>query len=168
MPVGQAMAYRAYPPDARAHLTSVVMMVALLVPALSPALGGIVVDRVSWRAIFGGMLPLAIATCGLALAWLPLDGARARPEPLDWPGFGLSAVALVALLFGLTFAGQLGAGRLAMPTLAAALAAGIRYVIHARRAAAPLLDLGLLAQPLLRVGVGIYLVVPGVFEAVNV
>lgn len=167
IPVGQAMAYRAYPPDARAHLTSVVMTVALLVPALSPALGGIVVDRVSWRAIFAGMLPLAVATCGLALAWLPPDGARARPEPLDWPGFGLSAVALVALLFGLTFAGQPGAGRLAMPTLAAAIAAGIGYVWHARRAAAPLLDLGLLAQPLLRIGVVIYLCVPGVFAGVN-
>ncbi|WP_256258882.1 MFS transporter, partial [Burkholderia ubonensis] len=79
IPVGQAMAYRAYPPDARAHLTSVVMTVALLVPALSPALGGIVVDRVSWRAIFAGMLPLAVATCGLAFAWLPPDGPRARP-----------------------------------------------------------------------------------------
>lgn len=103
------MAYRAYPPDARAHLTSIVMMVALLVPALSPALGGVIVDRASWRAIFFGMVPLAAATCVLAFAWLPPDAAGERPPALDARGLALSAVALVALLLGLTFAGQLGA-----------------------------------------------------------
>ena len=76
IPVGQTMAYRAYPPDARAHLTSIVMMVALLVPALSPALGGVVVDRVSWRAIFFGMLPLAAVTSMLAFAWLPAEDRK--------------------------------------------------------------------------------------------
>ncbi|KVN26233.1 disulfide bond formation protein DsbA [Burkholderia stagnalis] len=167
IPVGQALAYRAYPPDARAHLTSVVMMVALLVPALSPAIGGLIVDRMSWRAIFVGMLPLAVATGGLAFAWLPADRAGARPAPLDWPGLGLSAAALVALLLGLTFAGRPGAGRLALAMLMAAGAAGLGYVAHARRAAAPLLDLRLLAQPLLRAGVVVYLCVPGVFAGVN-
>lgn len=52
IPVGQAMTYRAYPREARARLTSIVMMVALLVPAASPALGGVIVDHASWRAVF--------------------------------------------------------------------------------------------------------------------
>ncbi|RQS74364.1 MFS transporter [Burkholderia sp. Bp8963] len=167
IPVGQTLAYRAYPPQARAHLTSVVMMVALLVPALSPAIGGAIVDRASWRAIFFGMLPLAAATCALALAWLPRDGARDRPAPLDWPGLGLSATALVALLLGLTVAGRPGAGPAALAMLAIALVAGGGYVARARRVASPLLDLRLLAQPLLRIGVVVYLCVPGVFTGVN-
>ncbi|CAB3751144.1 DSBA oxidoreductase [Burkholderia sp. MSh2] len=167
IPVGQTMAYRAYPPEARAHLTSIVMMVALLVPALSPALGGAIVDRASWRAIFFGMLPLAAATCVLAFAWLPPDRASERPPALDARGLALSAAALVALLLGLTFAGQPGAGRLAIAPLAIALAAGGAYVVHARRAAAPLLDLRLVAQPLLRIGLIVYLCVPGVFTGVN-
>ncbi|QTO22342.1 MFS transporter [Burkholderia seminalis] len=167
IPVGQTMAYRAYPPDARAHLTSIVMMVALLVPALSPALGGVIVDRASWRAIFFGMVPLAAATCVLAFAWLPPDAAGERPPALDARGLALSAVALVALLLGLTFAGQLGGGRLAIAPLSVALVAGGAYVAHARRAAAPLLDLRLVAQPLLRIGLIVYLCVPGVFTGVN-
>ena len=160
------MAYRAYPPQARARLTSIVMMVALLVPALSPAIGGAIVDRGSWRAIFFAMLPIAAATCALAFAWLPRDGARDRPPRLDWPA-GLSAVALVALLLGLTAAGQPGGAAFPLAMLVVAVAAGAGYAAHARRALAPVVDLRLLAQPLLRAGVVVYLCVPGIFTGVN-
>jgi len=167
IPVGQTMAYRAYPSHARAHLTSVVMAVALLVPALSPAFGGIVADRCSWRAIFFAMAVPAILACALAAAWLPRDGANPRPAPLDLPGLGLSTTALVALLLGLSFAGQAGEGRVAVATLAFAFAAAVAYVVQARRARAPLLDLSLLAQPQLRIGLIVYLCVPGVFAGAN-
>nr|WP_175802590.1 MFS transporter [Burkholderia anthina] len=167
IPVGQTMAYRAYPSQLRARLTSVVMMVALLVPALSPAIGGAIVDRLSWRAIFFAMVPIAAATGALALVWLPRDGAHGERPRLDWQGLGLSAAALVALLLGLTAAGQHGRGAFALTMLALAGAAGAGYVRHARRAAAPLLDLRLLGQPLLRIGVVVYLCVPGTFTGVN-
>ncbi|WP_175841741.1 MFS transporter [Burkholderia arboris] len=167
IPVGQTMAYRAYPPHAHARLTSIVMMVALLVPALSPAIGGAVVDRGSWRAIFFAMVPVAAATGALAFAWLPRDGAHERPPRLDWPGLGLSAAALVALLLGLTAAGQPGGAAFPLAMLAIAVTAGTGYVLHARRAASPVLDLSLLAQPLLRTGAAVYLCVPGIFTGVN-
>ncbi|AIO70757.1 MFS transporter [Burkholderia oklahomensis] len=167
IPVGQAMTYRAYPREARAHLTSIVMMVALLVPALSPALGGVIVDHASWRGIFVGMLALAAMSCALALAWLPADAEHGGPPALDVAGLGVSAAALVSLLLGLTFAGQRGSEVWAIVSLAIAGVAGFAYVRHARRSAAPLLDLALLAQPLLRAGIVIYLCVPGVFTGVN-
>lgn len=71
IPVGQAMAYRACPPQQRHALTAQVMMIALLIPALSPALGGLLVDQASWRWIFFALLPLTLFTALLALAWLP-------------------------------------------------------------------------------------------------
>ncbi|MGH8380063.1 MFS transporter [Pseudomonas sp.] len=82
IPVGQAMAYRLYPPEQRHHLTSLVMMVALLVPALSPALGGMVVDHGAWRWIFYAMLPLTLLCTGLVLAWLPAREALPAAQPL--------------------------------------------------------------------------------------
>ncbi|ROL64906.1 MFS transporter [Pseudomonas vranovensis] len=82
IPVGQAMAYRLYAPGQRHHLTSLVMMVALLVPALSPALGGVVVDQGSWRWIFFAMLPLTLITVVLVLAWLPANPPLHAPQPM--------------------------------------------------------------------------------------
>ncbi|MNM25273.1 putative multidrug resistance protein EmrY [compost metagenome] len=111
IPVGQAMAYRLYPPELRHHLTAQVMMVALLVPALSPALGGVVVDQGTWRWIFFAMVPLSVLVSVLVLAWLP---AREAPP-----------------------------------------------------ARQPWLDVRLLAQPLLRTAMLVYLCVPGVFIGAN-
>ena len=80
IPVGQAMAYRHFPPAERSQLTARVMSVALLVPALSPALGGLIVDSVSWRWIFYANLPLALLTLLLALLWIKPDApATVRP-----------------------------------------------------------------------------------------
>ncbi|WP_458376401.1 MFS transporter [Pseudomonas pergaminensis] len=80
IPVGQAMAYRYFPPAERSQLTARVMSVALLVPALSPALGGLIVDSVSWRWIFYANLPLALITLLLALLWIKPDRpTNARP-----------------------------------------------------------------------------------------
>lgn len=80
IPVGQAMAYRHYRAAERSQLTARVMSVALLVPALSPALGGLIVDNVSWRWIFYANLPLASITLLLAWLWIKPDvPASVRP-----------------------------------------------------------------------------------------
>jgi MFS family permease len=80
IPVGQALAYRNFPPAQRSSLTAHVMSVALLVPALSPALGGVIVDSVSWRWIFYANLPLALITLLLAVLWIKPDvPATVRP-----------------------------------------------------------------------------------------
>ncbi|MFO2465094.1 MFS transporter [Pseudomonas sp. 15FMM2] len=81
IPVGQAMAYRHFPAAERSQLTARVMSVALLVPALSPALGGLIVDSVSWRWIFYANLPLALMTLLLAMLWIKPDTPSAiRPK----------------------------------------------------------------------------------------
>lgn len=80
IPVGQALAYRHFPPAERSSLTARVMSVALLVPALSPALGGVIVDSVSWRWIFYANLPLALITLLLTVLWIKPDvPATVRP-----------------------------------------------------------------------------------------
>ncbi|MBA8880918.1 MFS transporter [Phyllobacterium myrsinacearum] len=167
VPVGQSMAYRAYPPEDRAHLTAVVMTVALLVPALSPAIGGVAADHVSWRWVFIGIAPLAAAIAVLALVWAPVDRLTGAKPALDIQGFLLSAITLFCLPLGLTLISQTGSGPQAMILLVIAAVAGVAYVRHALRSREPLLDLRLLSDPMLRTGSIIYLCVPGVFTGVN-
>lgn len=167
VPVGQAIAYRAYPPKERAHLTSVVMMVALLVPALSPAISGIAVDHADWRWLFVGVSVLTFGIAALTLTWMPADTPRDDYRPFDLIGFLLSALALFALPAGLSLIADGGSrtGGVAMLTIAAA--AGTAYVNFALRSRFPLLDLRLLSDEMLRIGSIIYLCVPGVFTGVN-
>jgi len=114
IPLGQSMTYRLYRPAERPGLSSVIMLVGLLAPALSPALGGVIVDSLSWRWIFYLNVPLAALALLLAACWLHPDPPR---EPL--------------------------------------------------RQSLPLLNLRLLAEPLLRVSMLVYLLVPGVFMGVS-
>jgi len=83
IPVGQALAYRHFAPQERSQLTAKVMSVALLVPALSPALGGLVVDSVSWRWIFYANVPLVLITLLLTLLWLKADTPSSARAPLN-------------------------------------------------------------------------------------
>lgn len=70
IPVGQALTWQQFEPHERAGVSSVVMMVALLAPACSPAIGGLLVETCGWRWIFFATLPVAVLTLLLAYRWL--------------------------------------------------------------------------------------------------
>ncbi|NMY38269.1 MULTISPECIES: MFS transporter [unclassified Pseudomonas] len=82
IPVGQAMVYREFRPHERARLTSVILLVALMVPALSPVLGGWVVEAKSWRWVFYANLPLALIALVLAQCWIRPGSQSARTAPV--------------------------------------------------------------------------------------
>ncbi len=50
-PLGQALTWPLFQPHERAKL-SAVMLVGLLAPACSPAIGGLLVEAFSWRGSF--------------------------------------------------------------------------------------------------------------------
>ena len=112
IPVGQALTWQQFKPHERARLSSAVMLVALLAPACSPALGGVLVQTLSWRWIFFATLPVAIVTFVLGCLWLKHEQPAMK--------------------------------------------------------ASRLLNLPLLADPLLRFSMLVYVCVPGIFIGVNV
>jgi MFS family permease len=76
------MVYRESRPHERARLTSVILLVALMVPALSPVLGGWVVEATSWRWVFYANLPLALIALILTQCWVRPVTQSARPAPV--------------------------------------------------------------------------------------
>ncbi|HZY06268.1 MAG TPA: MFS transporter, partial [Ilumatobacteraceae bacterium] len=66
-PVGLAMLFRAFPPAERARAATLIMVPALVAPALGPVLGGFIVTNVSWRWIF--LVNVPIGLLALAFGW---------------------------------------------------------------------------------------------------
>lgn len=170
IPVGQALAFNRFQGPERARVSTLVMAVALIAPALSPWLGGLIVDHGSWRWVFHSNIALALAAAGLAWLWVREAPATARQRP-DLKGLGLVSAALAAWLLGMSLygAGQ-GSGQglaLAWLGMAAGLAFTVLYAIHARKTAHPIVELQLLKSPRLRMSVAVYHAIPGVFTGVN-
>lgn len=170
IPVGQALAFNQFQGPERARVSTLVMAVALIAPALSPWLGGLIVDHGSWRWVFHSNIPLALVAAGLAWLWVRDAPATARQRP-DLKGLVLVSAALAAWLLGMSLYGSgqaSGQGSaLAWLGMAAGLAFTVLYVAHARRAAHPIVELRLLKSPRLRMSVAVYHAIPGVFTGVN-
>ncbi|ADI78350.1 Putative MFS family transporter (plasmid) [Pantoea vagans C9-1] len=167
IPVGQTMTYALYRSNERAKLSSVVMLIALLAPALSPAVGGILVENLSWRWVFLVSLPLAVGALVLAGCWLKADSPANSYEPLDLAGLISGSAALTLILLGLTWMGD--ADRLYQGALM--LLAGVitlaGYIWDALRKYQPLIKLHLVKEPLLQTAMLIYQFIPGMFTGIS-
>lgn len=100
-PVGSAILFRAYPVAERAKASAAVVSVAVIAPAIGPALGGIIVDTLSWPWIFFVNLPIGGVAIVLAAVWLR-DGSEAEAGRFDTVGLALASGGLAALLYGLS------------------------------------------------------------------
>ncbi|MFZ4831868.1 MDR family MFS transporter [Rouxiella sp. Mn2063] len=167
IPIGQTMTYQLYRTDERAKLSAVIMLVGLLAPALSPSLGGIVVDNLSWRWIFIINLPLAGLTLFLAALWLRDTPRVQSTRGLDLLGLIMACLSLLLVLMGLT---RLGEPQQHAQGLTALLAGGALMYCYVRRSlhqSYPLLNLRLLQQPVLRAAILVYQFIPGIFIGVS-
>jgi predicted MFS family arabinose efflux permease len=112
--------------------------------AFGPPLGGVLVDALSWRAVFALNVPLVLATLWLIRRSVPRFPARGGS--LDLLGGGFCALGLAGPVLGLIEQPGRGWGD---PLVAGSLAAGalllVAFVLHERRTAAPMLPLGLFA-----------------------
>jgi DHA2 family methylenomycin A resistance protein-like MFS transporter len=113
--------------------------------ALGPVVGGLLVARWSWRAVFWVNVPL----CALVLAVLvvaPAGPPAERGRRLDLPGQVLAAVGLGSGTWAVVLAGRDGAARPVAVAAAVAVVALGGFALAERRAADPLLPLALLRR----------------------
>ena len=167
LPVGQALAYREFPATQRAHFTGVVLLVALMVPALSPAAGGLIVQALSWRWIFYLNMPMALLAFGLGLLWLKPDQPTRERPTLDARGLLLAVSALSLLLIAVSLASATATRHLAGAVLLLSAITLCVYVRDGWRKPGAVLDLQLIKNPSLRLAMLIYLFVPGIFTGTN-
>jgi EmrB/QacA subfamily drug resistance transporter len=108
--------------------------------ALGPALGGWLIDHLSWRAVFFINIPLAVVAIVLALRCVPESrNVEAQGSP-DWPGALLVTVGLGGVVFALIESSNVGWSH---PEILASLLLGIMalagFVAVEMRSAAPMM-----------------------------
>ncbi|QFY10479.1 hydrolase [Nonomuraea phyllanthi] len=111
-----------------------------VVAVLGPPLGGLLIGVGGWHLIFAVNVPLSAACLVLGALRLPRRSGRGRAGGVDLPGMALFAVTLTAFM---SFLMDPVAAHWPLP--AAGALAGAAFTVRELRAAAPFLDLRVLA-----------------------
>ncbi|MDP9843450.1 MFS transporter [Streptosporangium lutulentum] len=115
----------------------------------APLLGGVLVDALSWRAIFLINVPIGVAALLIGLRTLPADAPAGHERGrTDWAGAVLLITALALATFALLRGEQQGWG--SATTLAQFTVAVILFIVFLRlesRADASILDVKLFRKP---------------------
>jgi len=114
--------------------------------AVGPVLGGFLVQDVSWRWAFAINVPLAVAVVATGLLWVPESSAPHAVSRPDVFGIAVVICGLGALTYGPIDAGSNGwSARSIAVTIAGIVLLGA-FVAVERRAADPLVPLGIFAD----------------------
>ncbi len=97
-PLAMIALFEVFPPERRGSAMGLFGLGIVLVPAVGPSIGGILLESFGWRSIF--LLPLPFCLAGLALGWRFLPGRHGTGPGtrFDWAGFALLAAGLACLL----------------------------------------------------------------------
>jgi EmrB/QacA subfamily drug resistance transporter len=142
-PVGRLILVRSIDKRLLVNAMSLVTIPALIGPICGPPLGGFITTYASWHWIF--IINVPIGLVGLVMATRYIPSVPAEPAaPFDFIGFILSGLGIGGLAFGLSVMGlEFLPVWIVAALLGVGAAASVAYVFHARRAAAPILDLSL-------------------------
>src|ERR1700730_3813400 len=99
------MLYRAFRPDERARVASILIVPAVVAPACGPIVGGYLVQALTWRAVFWGNIPIGLLAL-LAAGTLLREQREQSPGRFDFAGFLLASSGLAAVLYALSQVGN--------------------------------------------------------------
>lgn len=142
MAIGPALLLSAFPPTQRGRAIGLHAVVVSVGVSSGPVLGGLVTERLGFRAIFYLNLPIGLV--GALLTWLWLPHTAPKAARFDIFGALLLAIAFGALTSGLSLGGELGFG--APVAVALLVCAGLSFMLllrHEARHAHPIVDLSL-------------------------
>jgi MFS family permease len=154
-PGSLALAFRLYEQDSlRVRATTLISTVGLVGLAIGPTLGGFVLAIAPWQVLLLVNVPIAVlAMIGVRIGIAADEAADLHRDPVDVPGAILGTATIVLALAAPTLFVNEGTGSWQPWTATAAAVAGaVLFVLRERSARYPLLDLKLVARPLVSSG----------------
>jgi EmrB/QacA subfamily drug resistance transporter len=140
--------FQVFPLNRRGQAMGIYGLGVVLGPAIAPAIGGVLVDTLSWRAVFLVVLPACVI--GMAMAWryLPGKDRQLAAIRLDRAGVLLLAMGITAVLWGLANGHRRGWGDpLLLVTLPGGIVSLVLFAFWQRRNPQPLMDLRVFRYP---------------------
>ncbi|HEY4008447.1 MAG TPA: DHA2 family efflux MFS transporter permease subunit [Pseudonocardia sp.] len=147
---GQTVIGLAVGPTRLGRVMGTLGLVVGLAPIVGPSVGGVLLARFSWPALFWVNLPIGALALLLGLRFVP-RGERLRPPPMDWLGLALVSVGLPLLVYALAALGGADS-RATLPYLmltAVGLGGLVLFVLRSLRAPNPVIQVRLAGQPLM-------------------
>ncbi len=166
IPVGQALVYALFPNQERQRISTIIMAIALIAPAFSPAIGGVIIDSLNWRWVFLSNLPFSLLASALAWFWIKKTENVSSEKP-DLKGLVIFNISLLSLLLSFSFYSDYHNASFALTSFLISVGMLIFYIRHAKKISHPVLNLGLLKNKNLRNAFIVYYAVPGIFTGVN-
>ncbi|PPC04413.1 MFS transporter [Acinetobacter pittii] len=166
IPIGQALVYALFPNQERQRISTMIMAIALIAPAFSPAIGGVIIDSLNWRWVFLSNLPFSLLAAALAWFWIKKTENVSSEKP-DLKGLVIFNISLLSLLLSFSFYSDYHNASFVLTSFLISVGLLIFYIRHAKNISHPVLNLGLLKNKNLRNAFIVYYAVPGIFTGVN-
>jgi MFS family permease len=150
-----ALAFRLFKGDTlRVRAMTLISTVGLVGLAIGPTAGGFVLAIAPWQVLLLVNVPIAIlAIIGIGVGVVADDPSELHRDPIDVTGAVLGTVTvLVALIAPTLFVNDGPRSWEPWAATGAALVAAVLFVVRERSARHPLLDLALIARPLVASG----------------
>ncbi|WP_433222379.1 MFS transporter [Dactylosporangium sp. CS-047395] len=154
-PGSMALAFRLFDDDSlRVRATTLISTVGLVGLAVGPTTGGFVLAFAPWQVLLLVNVPIAaLAIAGIRFGIAADDPADLHRDPIDGAGAVIGTATIVLALVAPTLFVEEGTGSwLPWTFTAAAILAAALFVLRERSAKHPLLDLALVARPLVSSG----------------
>jgi EmrB/QacA subfamily drug resistance transporter len=151
-PVGRLILLRSFPRSQLMTAMTYTTLPAIVGPVIGPLLGGVLTSTLSWRWIFYVNLPFGLLGMLLAMRFIA-NTREMSVAKFDFPGFLMVGGGLGLLQFGMENVSRpIISVRNIVMTIVAALFLLLVFGHHARRIAAPVVDLTLFRMRSFRVG----------------
>jgi EmrB/QacA subfamily drug resistance transporter len=151
-PVGRLILLRSFPRSSLVSAMNWMTIPAMIGPTVGPIVGGFLTSYASWRWVFYLNIPMGVL--GAVLGFVMFENFRApAPTRFDVGGFLIAALGLLMFEFAIENLGRpMIAPWVGEAFFPISFVIFYIYVRHARRSAAPVLDLSLLRIKTFRIG----------------